>query len=119
APGRPACASRSRSGSSGRGRGAAPRLPRHRLRCSLLHLVGRHVLDMRGHVPAVAEGILEVSGPVPVELVLDVAEGLGARVERRLKDGVDVLDIHVEGERRTPEYEATQADDARVLLRLD
>ena len=45
----------------------------HRCSGALLHLLGRHVLDVSGDVPAVTEGILEPPRAIAVELVLDRA----------------------------------------------
>ena len=45
----------------------------HRCSGALLHLLGGHVLDVSGDVPAVTEGILEPPRAIAVELVLDRA----------------------------------------------
>jgi acetyl-CoA/propionyl-CoA carboxylase biotin carboxyl carrier protein len=62
---------------------------------ALLHLMGRDVLDVRGDVPHVTERILEASGAVTVELVLQGLPLGGARVERLLEHAVDILDVDV------------------------
>ena len=43
----------------------------HRCSGALLHLLGGHVLDVSGDVPAVTEGVLEPPRAIAVELVLD------------------------------------------------
>ena len=65
------------------------------LRRALLHLLGWDVLDVRGDVPHVPEGILEASRAIAVELVLQRLPLGGARVERLPEDAVDVLDVDV------------------------
>ena len=51
---------------------------------------------MRGDVPHVPEGILEASGAIAVELVLQWLPLGCARVERLPEDAVDVLDVYVQ-----------------------
>src|SRR5690348_2549648 len=57
--------------------GAAGRSAAHRLRGPLRHLFGRHVLHVRCDVPAVTEGILELTGAIAVELILNGGDLLG------------------------------------------
>src|SRR5213595_3219058 len=52
------------------------------LRDALLHLLGGDVLDVAHHVPAMTPRVLELPGPVAVELVLDRLQLLGTPFER-------------------------------------
>src|SRR3954468_4862591 len=62
-------------------------------RRSLRHLVGRDVLDVGRDAPPVAPRVLELRGPVAVELVLERPDLLGTRLERGTEGLVDVLDV--------------------------
>ena len=54
-------------------------------------------------MPRVPERILEGSKPIAVELIGDRPLDLRASGDRLLRDGVDVLDVHVRAHRRAPE----------------
>src|SRR3979490_1026649 len=58
-------------------------------RYALFHLLRRHILDVRGDVPPVAERILELPGAVSIELVLHRCDLLGARLDRASEHVVD------------------------------
>ena len=60
----------------------------HGLCRPLLHLVRRHVLDVGRDAPEVPEGVLELTGAVPVELVLHRTQGGGARCHGGIEDCV-------------------------------
>src|SRR5713226_9831207 len=62
----------------------------------LLHLRLREVLLMGRQGPFLAEGVLDAADPVSPEHVADGHEALGARRQRPLDRGVDVLDVDVE-----------------------
>src|SRR3954453_18445827 len=88
----------------------------HELLHALLHLVGRHVLDMGGHAPAVAEGVRELAAAVTVELVLHLAQCGGPRLDRGVEDRVGVLHIEVDQHRRPADGLGTEDPDLRVLI---
>ena len=75
----------------------------HHLRHAAVDLLGRHVLDVRGDGPHVAEGIDERAAAVAVELVHDRPLLRGARRERLPEDAVDVLHVDHEADRRAAE----------------
>ena len=54
-------------------------------------------------MPRVPERILEGSKPIAVELIGDRPLDLRASGDRLLRDGVDVLDVYVQADRRAPE----------------
>src|SRR5680860_797022 len=64
-----------------------------------LHLVGSHIFDMRGNVPPMAEGVLELARAVAVELVLDRSQGLGPRLDGLLENCIGVFHIDIHGHR--------------------
>ena len=65
-----------------------------------LHLLDRHVLDVRRESPDVAERVLDAACAVAVELVGRRAEQLRAERDRARADRVDVLDVEVDRDRR-------------------
>src|SRR3954468_9518053 len=65
----------------------------HRVLAAPGHFVGRNVLDMCRHGPAVAERILERSRAVAIELVLHRAQLLRAGAESALERRVDIGDV--------------------------
>src|SRR4051812_37242739 len=65
----------------------------HHLGRPLLHLVGGDVLDVGGDVPAMAERIFELTGPVAVELVLHSRDLLAAGLDGPGEHVVDVFHV--------------------------
>src|SRR5262249_17752270 len=70
-------------------------------RGALLHLVGRYVLDVSRHAPAMSEGILELPGAVAVELVLHGTKRLRAAFDGAIEGLVDVLHVDAHHHRGT------------------
>src|SRR5260221_1081710 len=75
-------------------------LSAHHLGHAGLDLLGRHILDVRGDGPVVAEGILHRTAAIAVELRGDRAADLGAGVDGALELGVDVVEVKVVAGRR-------------------
>src|SRR5215204_4299052 len=92
------------------GGGSAPAA--HRLGRALTHLLGGNVLDVRRHAPPMPEGVLELTRPIAVELVLDRTQLLRACFHRDVEGLVDVLDVHTEGDGRAADL--LRADDAHL-----
>src|SRR5271170_7468618 len=70
---------------------------------SLLHLFGAHIANVRGRRPTVAERILELAIAIAPEHVRKRHGDLRSRVDRAPDERVHVVDIEVNGDRRTLE----------------
>ena len=63
------------------------------------------------------EGVLELTGPVTIELVLDPAIRLGAGLDRGVEGRVDVLDVHADGHGGAADRLRPQVAHVGVLVR--
>src|SRR5438093_1069264 len=64
-------------------------------RLAPLHLLHRNVFDVGRQPPLVAEPVFDPGAAVPVELVLRLAQGLAARLQRPIVCRIDVVHIKV------------------------
>src|ERR1700754_2087180 len=71
----------------------------HDLLQSLFHVFGRDIFDVGGDAPELSEGILDETGAITVELVLNRLEELRALCGCALHDVVDVGKVDVEADR--------------------
>src|SRR6266536_4246612 len=81
------------------------------------HLLRGDVFDVGGDTPSVSERVLELSGAIAVELVLDGAQGSGAGVDCPRKDVVDILDVDTYRDRRAADGLRCPDAQVRVLVR--
>src|ERR1700730_12984381 len=79
-------------------------------------LFGRHVLDVRGDVPDVAEWILESAVPITVELILHWPNHLGTGGDRLARQRIDPFDVEVDADGGAADGSRASSPEIRELI---
>src|ERR1700722_12852816 len=89
--------------------------PTH-LRSAPRHLLLGDVLHVRGDVPAMSIGVLELPGTIPIELIFDLAQPFRSSLDRALECSICVLDVDVDRHGRPSDRFGTLDVHPRVLV---
>src|SRR5713226_8385426 len=82
-----------------------------------VYFVARQILLVRGDVPVMAERVGDAADAIAIELVGHRACELGPRGDRLADDGIDILDIEMDADRRAADGRGAECADLWMLVR--